>query len=144
MTMNALRMRARGLLNIPLTAFIGPMQRRTMLQILQGEEGDWMAQVVIDLFDRIQAMPMTYQQDGLGENAIVYLKYFGGADVWVTERDKSSDLMKPDDQEQAFGAVNLGYGPELGYIHLPEIIGVPSMEIDLYWTPKTLREAKAI
>ena len=44
-------------------------------------------------------------------------------------------------QIQAFGLANLGYGAELGYICIKELIE-HGIELDLYWTPKTLGEVK--
>ena len=47
-------------------------------------------------------MPQTYQQEELGNQAIVYLHYFhGGADWYVTERDMDGP------QHQAFGLADL-------------------------------------
>jgi len=57
-------------------------------------------------------------------------------DWYITERDMETD------QLQAFGLANLGYGGELGYISIEELKS-SNVEIDLHWTPKTLREVKA-
>ncbi len=83
-------------------------------------------------------MPKTYEQDGKGDDAVVYLHYFrGDMDWYITEKDMEAE------QHQAFGLADLGMGfPELGYINISELID-NNVELDLYWEPKTLREVKA-
>jgi hypothetical protein len=133
--------------------FIGSRQRAAILCGMRGEEGEWFMDRMIALAALIAGMPVTYGQDGLGENAVVSLHYFAGgaANWWITERDKGS----PDDgkdghpantQQQAFGLANLSGGPndpdaELGYISIAEIIAHHG-EIDLHFEPRTLRELK--
>jgi hypothetical protein len=79
-------------------------------------------------------MPKTYEQDGLGQQAIAHLHYFtAGGDWYITERDTHPD------QHQAFGAANLGYGAELGYISLPELLAAGA-ELDLHFTPRPLTQ----
>ena len=83
-------------------------------------------------------MAKIYEQDGKGDDAIVYLHYFhaSGADWYITERDIS------DEQHQAFGLADLGMGfPELGYISIEELKSVGA-ELDIHWTPKTLGAVK--
>ena len=80
-------------------------------------------------------MPQTYEQDGMGEQAIAHLHYFtSGCDWYITERDSDPD---GEGQIQAFGSANLGYGPELGYISIKELLE-NGAELDLYFTPCTL------
>lgn len=84
----------------------------------------------------IKGMPEVYEQDGKGDAAIVYLHYFtGGCDWFITEKDTDKN------QNQAFGWADLGYGGELGYVSLAELKKTGA-ELDLYWEPKTLKEAK--
>jgi hypothetical protein len=117
--------------------FIGPMQRGAIFDGLLGEEKAFFISKVSELSATIEAMPKTYDQDGLGDNAVAHLHYFvGGCDWYITEKDMEFE------QLQAFGLADLGYGPELGYIWLGEITSCHA-EIDMYWTPKTLREVKA-
>ena len=79
-------------------------------------------------------MPRGYEQDGKGDSAIAYLHYFtGSCDWYITERDTT------DEQHQAFGLADLGYGPELGYISVQELIE-NGAELDLYFEPKPLKE----
>ena len=42
---------------------------------------------------------------------------------------------------QALGLANLGYGGELGYISIQELIDA-GVELDVYWTPKTIGAIK--
>ncbi len=116
--------------------FIGKSQLRAMTQILVAEEGDDMLRIMDEVEKTINSMPAIYEQDGKGDDAIVYLHYFrGGMDWYITERDFSAD------QYQAFGYADFGYGMEAGYISIKELIE-NGVELDLYWTPKTIGEIK--
>ncbi|CAM3834843.1 hypothetical protein VRRI112168_02265 [Vreelandella rituensis] len=45
-----------------------------------------------ELANTVSSMPVTYEQDGLGDQAIAYLHYFmGGADFFITEKDMKGD-----------------------------------------------------
>jgi hypothetical protein len=104
---------------------------------LGGEEREHFIDMMLELAEHVRTMHKTYEQDGQGGNAIVGLHYFrGGMDWFITERDME------DEQNQAFGYADLGYGGELGYISIQELID-NDVELDLYWTPKTLDEVKA-
>ena len=89
---------------------------------------------------RIDAMPKTYEQDGLGEQAVAHLHYFtAGGDWYVTERDVDIDQTG---QIQAFGLADpFQDGGELGYISIVELRRAGA-ELDLHWTPKTLAEIR--
>lgn len=127
-----------------LARFMSYEQRLMLRSLLNGEEGEHFAELINGLVERIEAMPKTYETDGQGDDAIVHLHYFkGSVDAWVTERDKGD----PDDAEhpmqyQAFGKVSIGYEPELGYVNIQELID-NGVELDLYWTPKTLKEVRS-
>jgi hypothetical protein len=133
-----------------LSPFIPPEQRDVLRSLMAGEEGDWFITRLAELHAQISAMPVTYEQDGAGDDAIVHLHYFtGGADWFITERDKGDpDEAKPAGspfarQHQAFGLADLFRdGGELGYISLEEL-GSVHAELDLHWTPKPLREVRA-
>lgn len=120
-----------------LRGFVGKAQLSALSEAMRGEEKEFFFGKVVELADTIRAMPETYGQDGLGDQAIVHLHYFKGAMDWyVTEKDSEPE------QLQAFGLADLGEGyPELGYIGLVELAGA-GVELDLYWTPKTLAEIK--
>lgn len=89
----------------------------------------------------LKRLPARYAQDGKGDDAIVYVKFFTPDSSWTwyaTEYD-------PEDRE-FFGYV-VGPSPELGYFSLDELeaargpMGLP-IERDLYFEPTTLREVK--
>ena len=89
----------------------------------------------------IDTMPKTYEQDGLGDQAIASLHYFlGGCDWYITEKDAEA----PDSlgQHQAFGWADLGGGGELGYISLVELLA-NGAELDFHFRPCTLAALKA-
>lgn len=120
-----------------LSPFLSGAQRKVLSRNAQGEEGEFFVGLINDLYDRIANMPVTYGQDGLGDQAIVYLHYFSGSiDSYITEKDKEGE-----GTEQAFGYQDLGYGGELGYISIAELVS-NNMELDLYWKPKTLGAVK--
>ena len=115
--------------------FIGTSQKMALRDALRGEEGESFKDMLRQLVLRISAMPETYGQDGLGDQAIVYLHYFsGGMDWYITERDSDPESAG---QIQAFGLANLGYGGEIGYISIVELLA-NGVELDLHWAPCTL------
>jgi len=120
-----------------LKPFINQGQLRRLAELVRNsEEREFFRAKVMELVDRVETMPKVYEQDGLGEEAIVYLHYFHGSCDWhITERD-----MTPE-QIQAFGRANLGYGAESGYISIQELIE-NQVELDLHWTPKPLKDCK--
>lgn len=134
-----------------LKAFIAPQQISAIAHAMRGEEGQYFIDKIREIADLIRDMPGAYEQDGLGDEAIVYLHYFYGSGDWfITEKDDDRLAAlcgkEIDDnstkQHQAFGFVDIGYGGELGYISIAELIA-HDIELDLHWTPRTLREIKA-
>jgi hypothetical protein len=119
--------------------FVGDSQLEAMGNGVRGEEAEFFKTLFVKLADQLQNMPKVYEQDGKGDEAVVYLHYFlGNMDWYITERD-----LEIDEQIQAFGLADLGMGyPELGYISIEEITNAGA-ELDLYWTPKTLAEVKS-
>lgn len=118
--------------------FVPVMQLQCLVDGLRGEERAFFREKLRELEATIRDMPATYGQDGLGDDAVVHLHYFfGGADWWITEKDVDGGT------PQAFGLVDLGHGPELGYISIDELVRVRGMDIDLHWKPVTLGELKA-
>ena len=107
------------------------------------------------LAKRAATIPPTYAQDGLGMDAVAFLRYtmprtrIGGdmipgsagsfAPCWyITERDVSAD--DEDGQAQCFGWAELHPdGGELGYISIPEILSLGG-ELDLAFIPCKLSE----
>lgn len=121
---------------LTLRHFIGPAQLTALAHACRGEEKQFFYDKLVELAALTASMPKTYEQDGLGDKAIVHLHYFrGGMDFHVTERDMETE------QLQAYGLADLGYGGELGYICIAELIA-HGVELDLYWTPKPLGEIR--
>ena len=115
-----------------LRAFMNPSQRQALYSAMQGEEGEYFRALCHDLINTMETMPKVYEQDGLGNQAIVHLHYFTGSMDWyITERDTSIE------QLQAFGLADLGYGGELGYISIKELIE-HGAELDFHFHPCTL------
>lgn len=123
---------------VDLRDFMGHAQRNAIKQALLGEEREFFLDKLESLAGRIRSMAQTYDQDGKGDQATAFLHYFrGGCDWYITEKDRAGE------QLQAFGQADLGYGPELGYISLVELLAC-GVELDLHFTPCTLADlAKA-
>ena len=121
--------------------FLSHSQFSVMVSACCGEEGDFFRKKFIELEKLIASTPVTYEQDGKGDDAIVYLHYFfGGCDWYITEKDVDGGV------QQAFGyAVLFGdtQNAELGYICITEITRFGA-ELDLYFTPYPLAEIKLI
>jgi hypothetical protein len=117
-----------------LRGFIGRSQLGAVRDCLQGEESQFFIDKMCELDELIRAMPKTYEQDGAGKDAVIYLHYFiGGCDWYITEKD-----IEPA-QHQAFGLADIGYGGELGYISIVELLQ-NDVELDFYFTPRTLEQ----
>ena len=88
-----------------------------------------------------EKLPKLYEQEWLGEDAVIYIKLFDPCSNWswyVTEYDGTDTF---------FGLV-VGHEVELGYFSLQELknccnrFGI-GIEIDLYFEPVTINELKA-
>lgn len=122
-----------------LRPFIGRSQLAAIGHAVHGEEKQFFIDKLCELADLVATMPETYEQDGKGDQAVAYLHYFkGAADWYITERDSDPDGAG---QVQAFGLADLGYGSELGYICIEELIAA-GVELDLHFTPRTLATIK--
>jgi hypothetical protein len=119
---------------LTLRHYIGASQLSALGDACRGEERQFFINKLVELAELVNSMPRVYEQDGLGDSAIAHLHYFtGSCDWYITERDTT------DEQHQAFGLANLGYGPELGYISIQELLE-NGAELDLHFQPKPLRE----
>jgi len=119
-----------------LKGFFGRQQLAVISEMRFGEEKQWLFDRLCELAELITSMPVTYETDGQGDAAIVQLHYFtSGCDWYITERDCERE------QLQAFGLADLGYGGELGYISIVELLECGA-ELDLHWTLKTLAEVR--
>lgn len=120
-----------------LVPFIGHSQRSALMAVLASEEGDFFAELLTDLHNLIETMPVTYQTDGQGKAAIAHLHYFmGGYDAYVTEKDVDGE----EGQRQAYGYQRFRPNDfEAGYVSIADAIRVGA-ELDLYFTPKPVQE----
>ncbi len=115
-----------------LRGFIGSAQLNAIGDACQGEEKDFFFDKLAEMAKIVNTMPQTYETDGRGSRALAYLHYFqAGMDWYITERDMEAE------QLQAFGIADLGYGGELGYISLVEVLACGA-ELDLYFKPQPL------
>jgi len=121
-----------------LKRIMSPMQLSVMGDGCRREEKEFFFDKLEEMANRFTNMHKTYEQDGKGDDAIVHLHYFrGNMDWFITEKDMEEE------QIQAFGLCDLGMGgAELGYVSLEELAQA-GVELDLHFTPKTLREVKA-
>lgn len=137
-----------GSANDALYFFVPRMQSLVINDlILHSEEKQFFIDKVEELRATIRDMPEVFGQSGKGENAIAYLHYFGSyGDFWITEKDViDPGDENPGEQLQPFG-IYMCAGmerPKFGTISLSELIEMKYMEIDLHFTPKTVREIKA-
>ncbi|OGS98460.1 MAG: hypothetical protein A3H99_13140 [Gallionellales bacterium RIFCSPLOWO2_02_FULL_59_110] len=115
-----------------LRGFIGRQQLVAIGELCRGEERQFFIDKLVELAELVGSMPVTYETDGQGAQAIVWLHYFTpGGDWYITERDVL------DEQLQAFGMADLGCGGELGYISIVELLAC-GVELDLHWQPRSL------
>jgi len=119
-----------------LRGFIGKSQLIAIGELCNSEEKQYFYGKLVQLADTVGNMPKTYETDGQGQEAIVHLHYFiHNCDFYITERDMEVE------QHQAFGLANVGYGRELGYISIAEILS-SGAELDFHWAPKAIKEIK--
>jgi hypothetical protein len=120
-----------------LRGFISNQQLSAIETACRGEERQFFYDKLVEMAGIVATMPKTYEQDGLGNKAVAYLHYFqGGADWYITEKDSEPE------QWQAFGLADLGYGGELGYISIVELLE-NNVEVDLHFNPRPLCEVLA-
>jgi hypothetical protein len=117
--------------------FISKSQVYALKDLLAGEEKNYFAKMLMDLSRLIENMPMTYETE-VQQNPLVYLHYFNAdSDWWIVEKDIEEK------QLQAFGYVSLhGWEIEAGYINIVELLE-NNIEMDLYWTPKPVKNVLA-
>lgn len=115
--------------------FFSHSQLAAMADGCRGEEKEFFMNKFIEFGQRIDTMPKTYEQDGLGLESVAFLHYFlGGCDWYITEKDMDGGVL------QAFGYAVLNGDremAELGYISIAELVK-HGAELDLHFTPKTI------
>jgi hypothetical protein len=103
------------------------------------DEHEYFIEKISEYAARVRSMPVTYQQDAKGEEAIAYLHYFHGDSHWyITEKDKDGGI------DQAFGLVILNgdtQNAELGYISIREIVQC-GVELDLNFEPTCIGDIR--
>jgi hypothetical protein len=123
-----------------LRGFIGDSQLRVIRDGCRSEEKQYFFDKLVEMAGIVTRMPKTYDTNGRGDNAVAYLHYFSSSCDWfITEKDEDSD---GEGQIQAYGLADLGYGGELGYISIAELITL-NVVLDLHFTPCTLAQIKA-
>ena len=121
--------------------YLGAAQLKVMGDGCRRREGQYFPDKIVEMAGVIEGMPVSYETDSQGMEAVVQLHYcLNGWDWYITEKDVDTDGKG---QIQAFGFADSGegFGPELGYISIKEIIRCGA-ELDLHWTPCTLRQIK--
>lgn len=123
-----------------LVAFMPRKQLEVIKQCLEGEEREFFSAHLDHLENVIDKMPTTYQQEYLGDQAIVHLHYFiNHCDWYITEKDIDGD-----GTIQAFGVADLGC-PEMGYISIFELVNSEyHIQLDMHWEPQTVAEVMKI
>lgn len=120
--------------------YLSRMQYAALFAACGGEEKDFFMQKTVDLAQLIASMPVTYEQEGKGDDAIVFLHYFvGGSDWYITEKDVVGGV------DQAYGYAILNGDDECaecGYISIKELTS-NDVQMDFYFTPRSLAEIKA-
>lgn len=120
--------------------FLSRNQLAFMLEGCRGEEHAFFLTVFTSLSERIAAMPQTYEQDGLGLQATVWLHYFlNGSDWYISEKDGEGGVL------QAYGYAILNGDEEwaeMGYISIEEITR-HGAQLNLHFKPCTLATVKA-
>lgn len=110
--------------------YIGKAQEEAIREALKGDDWQFFADKINELVVLIGQTPRTYQNPGKGDETMCYLHYFKHSfDAYITEIDIIPDL------NQCFGYADLGFGPELGYISLPELLA-NGVELDLHFEPR--------
>ena len=89
----------------------------------------------------LRGTPKLYAQDGKGDEATAFVKIFDPCGSWTWF------LTEWDGDDQAFGLV-FGHEMELGYVCLSELASVEGrmgigLEVDVWFTPKSLKVVKA-
>ena len=130
-----------------LANFMPASQRFFILEAIEGEEGGFFVEKVLEIVKIIRQSPVTYNtEDVETDEKVFHLHYFKGSiDAWIVERDvgDTTDQNGEGQQLQAFGKINLcGTGfedAEWGYISIQDLID-NGVELDLHWTPKPAKE----
>lgn len=122
-----------------LRLFMSWEQLSVVAECMRGEEKAYFFDKLNEVAKRVDDMPVTYEQDGKGEEAVAYLHYFIGDCHWyITEKDVDGEV------DQAFGYAVL-HGDllcaEYGYISIKELVQT-GVELDFHFDPTPMHEIK--
>ncbi|MDA8094884.1 MAG: hypothetical protein M0T84_13470 [Betaproteobacteria bacterium] len=122
--------------------FVSPCQLKLMTNAAHGdgEEGEAMMRLIVDMANRIKGAGRTDRQGVENEEAIVTLHYFlGRADWYIIEKGKDGRA----EPAYGFAVLNGDIGmAECGYISIEDLTRKGAV-LDLHFTPCTLREVRA-
>jgi hypothetical protein len=82
----------------------------------------------------VDTLPLFYSQDGLGEEAMVHVKFFDPMSNWTWYVIEYCSNI-----QEFFGLVK-GFETEYGYFRLKDLQSVGRIERDLHFTPKKVKE----
>lgn len=116
-----------------LKGFISYSQLDIIEEIGRSEEKQFIFQKLEELANQVETMPKIYETDGMKDKKATLHYFIGGCNWWIIEKDSEAE------QHQAYGLADLGFGAELGYISIVELIK-NGAELDLYFTPKKVSE----
>ncbi len=92
-------------------------------------------------------IPKLYSQDGKGEDAIAYVKFFDPSGSWTWYASEGEPELDEEGKEVDFRFFGLVYGheKELGYFTLNQLASVKGrfglvIERDKWFTPKPLKD----
>lgn len=74
-----------------LRLFMPERQKQIVATCMNGEERQYFFDKMVEIAATVEGMPVTYQQDGKGDEAIAHLHYFLGDCHWyITEKDRET------------------------------------------------------
>lgn len=121
---------------------VGTSQAAAILHGMKGEEQGFFFDKMIDTLATFNAMPKTYETQGVEDKTAILHYFYAGADWYIVEKDRG-DGCGDTQQTQAFGLASMPPNyPELGYINIAELTWYGA-ELDLYFTPAPLSKIKA-
>lgn len=130
--------------NIIVSQWMSPAQYNVLSLCKRGEESAAFQEIERRLIDNIQKCPTTYQQDGLGDNAIVFLHYFNSNnDYYIFETDVGCKDNSPNQfQSQMMALKKEGNNDfRYGYIGLSTLLRM-GCELDFYFKPQKIADIK--
>ncbi len=97
----------------------------------------------------LKNLPKLYTQDGLGDKAVIHVKFFTPWSNWTWYATEGEPIFDDNGNEidfRFFGYV-IGLDKELGYFHLNELKSVTGpaglkIERDMYYTKETIGDVK--